>query len=43
MGSIASTYEKKEVMSNEMWLACLLLDYIECKEFNTKGHLAFHE
>ena len=37
MGSIASTYEKKEVMSNKMWLACLRLDYIEWKELNRDG------
>jgi len=43
MGSIASTYEKKEVMRNKMWLACLKLDYIEWKELNTKGHMTCHE
>ena len=43
MGSIASTYEKKEVMSNEMWLACLKLDYIEWKELNKEGHMAYYE
>ena len=34
MGSIASTYKKKEVMSNKMWLACLKLDYIEWIDLN---------
>lgn len=43
MGSIASTYKKKEVMRNEMWLSCLKLDYIEWKELNTKGHMTYNE
>ena len=43
MGSIIDTYKKKEVMSNEMWVACLKLDYIEWKELNTKGHMTCHE
>ena len=43
MGSIIDTYKKKEVMSNEMWVACLKLDYIEWKELNTKGHMTYYE
>ena len=43
MGSIVDTYKKKKVMSNKMWVACLKLDYIEWKELNTKGHMAYHE
>ena len=37
MGSIADTYKKKEVMSNQMWVACIKLDYIEWKELNRQG------
>ena len=43
MGSIADTYEKKEVMSHRMWSACIKLDYIEWKELNRKGHMLQHE
>ena len=43
MGSIASTYKKKEVMSNKMWLACLKLDYIEWLDLNSKGHMTYNE
>ena len=39
MGSIASTYKKKEVMSNEMWLVCLRLDMREWLDLNSKGHM----
>ena len=37
MGSIVDTYEKKEVMSNRMWVACIKLDMIEWKELNRQG------
>ena len=37
MGSIADTYEKKEVLRHEMWVACLRLEYLECKELNREG------
>ncbi len=37
MGSIASTYKKKEVMSHRMWLACLKLDMIEWIDLNREG------
>jgi len=43
MGSIVSTYKKKEVMSNKMWEACLKLDYIEWLDLNSKGHMTSHE
>ena len=39
MGSIADTYEKKEVMSHMMWLACLRLDMIGRLDLNSKGHM----
>ena len=39
MGSVADTYEKKEVMSHSMWVACLKLDMIEWLDLNSKGHM----
>ena len=39
MGSIADTYEKKEVMRHEQWLVCLRLDMIEWLDLNSKGHM----
>ena len=39
MGSIADTYEKKEVMSHEQWLASLRLDMVEWLDLNSKGHM----
>ncbi len=43
MGSIADTYEKKEVMSHKMWSACIKLDMIEWKELNREGTYDLHE
>lgn len=43
MGSIADTYEKKEVMSHRMWVASLKLDYIEWIDLNRKGHMTYYE
>ena len=39
MGSIADTYEKKEVMRHEQWLVCLRLDRIEWLDVYRKGHM----
>jgi len=39
MGSIADTYEKKEVMSHEQWLVCLRLDMEGRLGLNSKGHM----
>ena len=43
MGSIADTYEKKEVMSHRMWVASLKLDYIEWIDLNRQGAYDLHE
>lgn len=43
MGSIADTYEKKEVMSNRMWVASLKLDYIEWIDLNRQGTYDLYE
>ena len=39
MGSIADTYEKKEVMSHELWLASLRWDMEGRLGLNSKGHM----
>ena len=39
MGSIADTYEKKEVMSHEQWLTSLRLDMEVRLDLNSKGHM----
>ena len=43
MGSIADTYEKKEVMRDWQWRAAVRLDYLEWKELNRQGTYDLYE
>ena len=43
MGSVADTYEKKEVMRDWQWRGVLTLDYLKWKELNRQGTYDLYE